>query len=163
MGIKRDELRKYVSLLNTPYAASGKSPFELIWQRDKLSIEVPDALLKASAVSLPDAHTWDFRELHIRKDLVSTYVAHLSRLSDAGGSVNTEASSWAWLSDTELSAADRECLLDELTALKSAYENRISLIEDCEDMFELTFADFIANRVESDGSEWLQSVYGLPS
>ncbi len=162
MGIKRDELRKYVSLLNTPYAAIGKSPFELIWQRDKLSIEVPDALLKASTVSLPDAHTWDFRELHIRKDLVSTYVAHLRRLSDAGGSVDTEASSWAWLSDTELSAADRECLLDELTALKSAYENRISLIEDCEDMFELTFADFIANKVESDGSEWLQSVYGLP-
>ena len=162
MGIKRDELRKYVSLLNTPYAAIGKSPFELIWQRDKLSMEVPDALLKASTVSLPDAHTWDFRELHMRKDLVSTYVAHLRRLSDAGGSVDTEASSWAWLSDTELSAADRERLLDELTALKSAYENRISLIKDCEDMFELTFADFIANNAESGGGEWLQSVYGLP-
>jgi|GEM_PF-3925092 len=29
-------------------------------------------------------------------------------------------------------------------------------------MFELTFADFIANKAGSDGSEWLQSVYGLP-
>ncbi len=162
MGIKRDELRKYVSLLNTPYAAIGKSPFELIWQRDKLSTELPDALLKASAVSLPDAHTWDFRALHIRKDLVSTYVAHLRRLSDAGGSANTEASPWAWLSNTEFRAADRERLMDELHALKSAYESRISLITDCEEMFELTFEDFIANKAESDGGEWLQSIYGLP-
>lgn len=162
MGIKRDELRKYVSLLNTPYAPIEKSPFELIWQRDKLGMEVPDGLLKASTVSFPDAHAWDFRALHIRKDLVSTYVAHLRRLSDAGGSVDTEASPWAWLSDTELSAADRERLLDELAALKLAYENRISLIKDCEDMFESTFADFIANRADSDESEWMRTVYGLP-
>lgn len=162
LGIKRDELRKYVSLLNTPYAAIENTPFELIWQRDKLSMEVPDALLKASTVSLPDAHAWDFHALHIRKDLVSTYVAHLRRLSDAGGSVDSEASPWGWLSDTELSAVDRERLLGELTALNSAYENRISLIMDFEDTCELKFADIIANKPGFGDGEWLESIYGLP-
>ena len=160
---KRDDLKKYVTLLNTPFGAIEKSPFELIWQRDKLSMEVPDALRSIKAISLPDAHTWDFQALHVRKDMVLNYGAHLQRLLDAGGSVNTKASPWARLSNIELSAADQEYLVEILAAMSSAYEQRLALIDDIEESLSLSLTELAYNHPSSDERSWFRSLTSLPN
>ncbi len=132
---KRDELTKYVSLLNTPHAAIAKTPFELIWQRDALSKDVPSQLLGINAISLPKAHLWDFPDLQIRRDMVATYSAHLRRLADAGGSIRASDNPWAWLPDAELSLSNQEELLVNMSTVSAGYEQRISIIDELAHMF----------------------------
>ena len=149
LNYKRDELTKYVSLLNTPYGAIGKTPFELIWQRDALRDGAPEALRDINAVSFPEAYTWDYRALHERKDTVLTYAAHLRRMSEAGGAVEKKENPWGWLPNTELGLADQERLLAALPALSSQCTRRIALIE----ALSRTFL-----HASVDVSEWLGTV-----
>ena len=149
LNYKRDELTKYVSLLNGPYGAVGKTPFELIWQRDALREGVPESLRDINAVSFPEAYTWDYRALHERKDLVLTYAAHLRRMSEAGGAVEKKENPWGWLPDTELSLADQERLLSALPVLEGQCIRRIALIESLSRTFSHTSIDV---------SEWLGTV-----
>ena len=149
LNYQRDELTKYVSLLNTPYAAIERTPFELIWQRDALREGVPETLRDINAVSFPDAYTWDYRALHERKGMVLTYAAHLRRMSEAGGAVETKENPWGWLPNTELSFADQERLLAALPALNRQCTRRIALVE----ALSRTFS-----HASVDGSEWLGTV-----
>jgi very-short-patch-repair endonuclease len=129
LDYKRDELIKYVALLNTPYGTIGKTPFELIWQRDALRERVPEPLRDINAVCFPEAHTWDHRARQERKDLVLTYAAHLRRMSEAGGAVEKKENAWGWLPNVELSFGDQERLLAALAVLGDQCIRRIDLIE----------------------------------
>ncbi|WP_446743496.1 DUF4011 domain-containing protein [Silvibacterium acidisoli] len=157
LNYKREELTKYVSLLNTPYGAIGKTPFELIWQRDALRQGVPESLRDINTVSFPEAYSWDYRALHERKDMVSTYAAHLRRMSEAGGVAEKKENPWGWLPNIELSLADQERLLTALPILSSQCTRRIALIE----ALSRTFS-----HISVDVSEWLGTVnqwFGTPT
>ena len=149
LNYKRDELTKYVSLLNTAYGAIGKTPFELIWRRDALRGGVPETLRDINAVSFPEAYTWDYRALHERKDMALTYAAHLRRMSEAGGVVEKKENPWGWLPNKELSLADQERLLSALPMLGGQCTRRIALIE----ALSRTFS-----HASVDVSEWLGTV-----
>lgn len=146
---KRDELTKYVSLLNTPYAAIEKTPFELIWQRDEQRELVPDSLRDISAVAFPEAYTWDYRAFQERKDIVLTYAAHLRRMSEAGGAISKKDNPWGWLPKSELNLADQERLMAALPLLSTQCVRRIAIIE----ALNRTFA-----QVTVDVAEWLGAV-----
>lgn len=142
---KRVELTKYVSLLNTPYAAIKKTPFELIWQRDALRERVPSTIRDINTASFPEACGWDYRALQERKGKVSTYVAHLRRMLEAGGVVEKKKNQWGWLPEVELSLAAQDRLLVALPALGSQCERRVELIK----ALGRTFVD-----APVDVSEW---------
>jgi very-short-patch-repair endonuclease len=149
LNYKRDELTKYVLLLNAPYGAIGKTPFELIWQRDALREGVPETLRDINTASFPEAYAWDYRALHERKDMVLTYAAHLRRMSEAGGAAEKKENPWGWLPNIELSLADQERLSSALPALGSQCTRRIALIE----ALSRTFL-----HASVDVSEWLGTV-----
>jgi very-short-patch-repair endonuclease len=149
LNYKRDELTKYVSLLNAPYGAIGRTPFELIWQRDALREAVAPSVHEITSITFPDAHTWDYRALHERKDMVSTYEAHLRRMSEAGGSVEKKENPWGWLPDVELSLSDQDRLLSALPTLGTLCEQRLALI----DALARTFS-----RAAVDVTDWLAAV-----
>jgi very-short-patch-repair endonuclease len=125
---KRVDLTKYVSLLNTPYACTAKTPFELIWQRDSLRDVVPSKLHEVATITFQDAFIWDHQELQARKDIVSTYAAHLRRMVDAGGQIERTRDPWSWLSGTNFTISRREQLLTVLPTLVALYSKRVSLI-----------------------------------
>jgi very-short-patch-repair endonuclease len=149
LNYKRDELTKYALLLNTPYGEIGKTPFELIWQRDVLRDTVAPALRDINTISFPEAYHWDYRALHERKDIVLTYAAHLRRMSETGGAIEKKENPWGWLPNTELSLAAQERLLSALPMLGSQCTQRIALIE----ALDRTFSD-----ASVDVSEWLGTV-----
>jgi hypothetical protein len=151
---KRIELTKYVSLLNTPYAAIGKTPFELIWQRDSLSDLTAPALREMNGIAFPEAFGWNYQSLQERKDMVSTYAAHLRRMAEAGGRVERKENDWGWLPDGDLSLSDQHRLLASLPPLRASCEQRIAII------------DSLSRTVSEqpiDVTEWLGSVDQWPA
>jgi very-short-patch-repair endonuclease len=146
---KRSELTKYVFLLNTPYAAIGKTPFELIWQRDSLIDSTTPSLREMNGVAFPEALGWDYTSLHERKDMVSTYAAHLGRMAEAGGTAERKENSWGWLPDTDLSLSGQHQLLSALPQLSESCERRIAVINSLSQTF---------SHSPVDVTEWLGSV-----
>jgi len=149
LNSKRDELTKYVSLLNLPYGAIGKSPFELIWQRDALENSVPQSLREIKSLTFAEAHTWDYRALHEREDMVATYAAHLRRMSESGGKIEKKENPWGWLPDVELSLAGQDSLLAALPRLGTLCEQRVVLIETLARTF---------SRPVLDMTDWLGAI-----
>jgi very-short-patch-repair endonuclease len=126
---KRVELTKYASLLNTPYAAIGKTPFDLVWQRDSLSDLTPPALRETNGMAFPEAVGWNYQSLQERKDMVSTYGAHLRCIAEAGGRIGKKENDWGWLPDGDLSLSNQHRLLASLPLLRVACEKRIEIVE----------------------------------
>lgn len=173
---RRVELTKYASSINAPYGAIGKTPFELIWQRDALREEVPTAIRALNAISFPEAHAWDYKALSEREGLVLTYAAHLRRMFEAGGTVVKKDDHWGWLPDSELSVVDQERLLSALPVLESQYSVRIALVEElrrelpCEGSINewlvtadrCLFEQTVGGEADADSSNWLSRMSQQP-
>ena len=126
-----------------------KTPFQLIWQRDTLREAVPYCRQDLGTISFPDSYGWDYRDLQERKDLVSTYGAHLRRMSESGGAIERRENPWGWLPNVELSLSDQERLMAALRVLESICTRRITLIETLGQTFSYASIDV---------SEWLGTV-----
>ncbi len=126
---KRDQLRKYATLLHTPYAAIGRTPFELIWQRDALLSDIPPVLRETNTLAFPEAFSWDYKAVSERKDAVTTYSAHLQRIQGSGGSVEKKENPWGWLPTCELGLAEQDRILASLPLLVDYCSQRIGLLQ----------------------------------
>jgi len=127
---KRDQLRKYATLLHTPYAAIGRTPFELIWQRDALLSNIPPVLRETNTLAFPEAFSWDYKAVSERKDAVTTYSAHLQRIQGSGGSVEKKENPWGWLPTCELGLAEQDRILASLPLLVDYCSQRIGLLQE---------------------------------
>ena len=145
----REDLTKYVQLLNKPYAKIGQSPFEMIWHREEMRAAVNLDLIQLKSIVFPQCHEWDFADLEMRKDACGTFQAHLLRFRDAGGSTHNAMNPWSWLPSCDLDLYRQQQLLDGLSKLKNLCECQCVLI----DAFRRTFAD-----VTGKPDEWLSQV-----
>jgi very-short-patch-repair endonuclease/DNA polymerase III delta prime subunit len=145
----REELTKYVKLLNKPYGAIGQSPFEVIWRRDELRASLNHTIFQPKSVTFSACREWDLPALQDRKDAVGTFEAHLRRFSEAGGSVERSANPWWWLPSCDLDLSRQQELVDALSKLKDLCERQCALIES----FRRTYAEVVAAP-----DEWLAIV-----
>jgi very-short-patch-repair endonuclease/DNA polymerase III delta prime subunit len=145
----REELTKYVKLLNKSYAAIAQSPFELIWRRDELRTHLDHPIFQPNSVTFPACHEWDLSALQDRKDSVATLQAHLSRFCEAGGTVQKGSNPWRWLPTCDLDLSGQQALVGALFILKDCCQSQCNLIE----AFFKTYAEFAAS---AEG--WLSGV-----
>ena len=145
----REELTKYVKLLNKPYGAIARSPFELIWRRDQLRTSLPHPLFQPKSVTFPTCRDWDISSLQERKDCLSTFQAHLRRFSEAGGSFRKNSNPWWWLPSCDLDLSRQQELLDALSKLKDLWQQQCALIE----AFLRTYVEVVTHP-----EEWLANV-----
>jgi very-short-patch-repair endonuclease len=130
LDAKRVELTRYVKLLNTPFGAIGRTPFELIWQRDSV-IASPWAMgaSTSTAIAFQEAVNWEYREVQERRDAVSSHAAHMQRFVDSGGQLQRNANIWGWLPDADLSQVQQQKLLNALPQLHAAFSRKLELVQ----------------------------------
>ena len=153
----RKDLIRYVNLLNSPFSATGQSPFELIWRRDAARVELPLEILDPQTAVFSKAHEWDFSTLHEHKDKVGDLHAHFLRFRDAGGSENKVLELMGLASRLQhLDLSEQKSLLDTLSQLRDVYNRqRISF-----DVFHTTLREL---QVDTDHwsatmPDWLSQI-----
>jgi very-short-patch-repair endonuclease len=151
LASRREELTKYVGLLNNPFAAIGQSPFELIWHREQVRCELPPEILDPQAAAFPKAHEWDFSTLHEHRDKVGDLQAHFLRFKDAGGFVDRAQNQWAWLPPCHLDQSEQKAFLSTLSLLRNAYDRQRALLAEFYGTFQ---------KLAIQTASWPQAVPG---
>jgi very-short-patch-repair endonuclease len=128
LDAKRVELTRYVKLLNAPFGAIGRTPFELIWQRDSVfssawAMDAPTS----SAIAFQEAVNWEYRDVQERRDAVSSHAAHMNRFVTSGGQLQRKGNIWGWLPNADLSQVQQQKLLNALPQLHATFSRKVEL------------------------------------